>query len=260
MIHQFDHRASGVEFRPANLTNQFVGVPVSQTDREDTNFFPRVQSWVAVSEAAKRLPIHQRWVVGFRDITNATNERTMIATIAPWAGFGHTLPLLVPDPDISPTDAACLVANLNSLPLDHVTRLKLPGPHVTWYIVEQLPVIAPQDYDRAFGDLTARALVRDHVLRLTYTAHDLEPFARDLGYEGDPFIWDPVERRQLRARLDALYFHLYGLSEDDADYILDQFPVLRKNEEKAHGRYLTRDLALGHYRALSKGSTDAVID
>ena len=42
----------------------------------------------------------------------------------------------------------------------------------------------PDSYNRRFGDPTAAELVRDHVLRLTYTAHDMEPFARDLGYGG----------------------------------------------------------------------------
>ena len=67
-----------------------------------------------------------------------------------------------------------------------------------------------------FGDRTAREIVRDHVLRLTYTAYDMRPFSRDLGYDGEPFIWDDEERRHLRARLDALYFHLYGLGREDA--------------------------------------------
>ncbi len=70
---------------------------------------------------------------------------------------------------------------------------------------------------------------------------------------------NPAERRQLRARLDALFFHLYGLSEDDAGYILDQFPVLEKNERREFGTYLTRHLVLNHYRALAAGDTTAVI-
>ena len=103
---------------------------------------------------------------------------------------------------------------------DFVARQKAQGTHLNWYIVEQLPVIAPGDYDRQFGNTTARELVRDHVLRLTYTSHDMAPFARDLGHvedsarrAGPPFTWDEEERRHLRARLDALYFHLYGLDQ-----------------------------------------------
>ena len=95
--------------------------------------------------------------------------------------------------------------------------------------------------------------MRDHVLRLTYTAHDMAPFARDLGYEGPPFIWNDEERRHLRARLDALYFHLYGLSKDDAAYILDTFPIVRRHDEAAFGRYRTKEMVLAYYNALDVG-------
>ena len=126
-------------------------------------------------------------------------------------------------------------------------------------MVEQLPVIAPDDYDRRFGDKTARDLVRDHVLRLTYTANDMAPFARDLGYDGSPFIWDEEERRHLRARLDALHFHLYGLSREDAGYVLDTFPIVRRQDEAAFGSYRTRDLILAYMNALAAGDTETVV-
>ena len=118
------------------------------------------------------------------------------------------------------------------------------------------PVIAPADYDRAFGATTARDLVRHHVLRLTYTAHDMAPFARDLGYHGPPFIWNEEKRRHLRARLDALYFHLYGLSRADAAYILDTFPIVRRHDKAAFGTYRTKDMVLAYYNALAAGDTD----
>ena len=130
---------------------------------------------------------------------------------------------------------------------------------MNWFIVEQLPVIAPGDYDRRFGETTARELVRDHVLRLTYTAHDMAPFARDLGYDGPPFTWDEEERRHLRARLDALYFHLYGLDREDADYVLSTFPIVRKQDEAAFGSYRTRDLVLAYMNALAAGDTETVV-
>ena len=83
------------------------------------------------------------------------------------------------------------------------------------------------------------------------------PFARDLGYDGEPFIWDEEERRHLRARLDALYFHLYGLLRDDAEYILDTFPIVRRKDEAAFGTYRTRDMTLAYMNALaSRGYGD----
>ena len=53
-----------------------------------------------------------------------------------------------------------MVANLNSLCVDFVVRQKTQGTHLNWYLVEQLPVIAPDDYDRKFGNTTARELVK----------------------------------------------------------------------------------------------------
>ena len=124
--------------------------------------------------------------------------------------------------------------------------------------MNSFPSSRPDTYDRRFGDITAAELVRDHVLRLTYTAHDMEPFARDLGYGGPPFTWDEEERRHLRARLDALYFHLYGLDRDDAGYILDTFPIVRRQDEaQFDGRYRTKELILAYMNALAAGDTDA---
>ena len=140
-----------------------------------------------------------------------------------------------------------------------MARQKIQGTHLNWYIVEQLPVIAKDGYDRSFGKKTAGDLVRDHVLRLTFTSDDMFPFARDLGYTGLPFTWDAEERRHLRARLDALYFHLYGLSRDDAGYILDTFPIVRRQDKKKFGDYRTKRLILAYMNALAAGDTETKV-
>ena len=179
----------------------------------------------------------------------------MIATVAPKAGFGDSVFLLLPEKNMTASGTCNLLANLNSLSFDYVIRQKLQGTNLSWYILQQLPVIALSDYESQFGPTTARDLVRDHVLRLTYTAHDMAPFARDLGYDGPPFIWNEEERRHLRARLDALYFHLYGLSRADAAYILDTFPIVRRHDKAAFGHYRTKDMILAYYNALAAGDT-----
>ncbi len=57
--------------------------------------------------------------------------------------------------------------------------------------------------------------MRPRVLELTYTAWDLAPFARDLGYDGPPFRYDPERRFHLRCELDAAFFILYLGTPDE---------------------------------------------
>ena len=61
------------------------------------------------------------------------------------------------------------------------------------------------------------------------------------------------------ARLDALFFHLYGISRDDAAYILDTFLIVREDDEKAFGRYLTKDLVLAYMNAITAGDFSTVV-
>ena len=255
MIGQFDHRANSVRVNPESTHNPYLSEEVSDKQHADPKFLPQSQYWVPASEVESALPECRGYTLGFRDIARSTDVRTMIATIAPWAGYGNKVPLLMGGDTI---DIALLVANLNSTCLDFVTRQKLQSTSLNWYIVEQLPVIASREYDREFGDTTAREIVRDHVLRLTYTAYDMRPFARDLGYDGEPFRWDDEERRHLRARLDALYFHLYGLSREDAEYVMETFPIVRRQDESAFGSYRTRDMVLAYMNALSAGDVGTV--
>ena len=132
--------------------------------------------------------------------------------------------------------------------------------NLNWYIVEQLPVIAPERLrpplrggERPRSGPRPRAAPR-HTPPTTW-----RPFARDLGYDGPPFLWDEEERRHLRARLDACYFHLYGLGREDADYVLSTFPIVRREDEARFGSYRTRDLVLAYMNALAAGDTETVV-
>ena len=259
MIRQFDHRANSVKYNPDNTINPYLSIAVTDAEHANPAFSPMTQYWVLEQEVSNNMPDRLGWTIAYRRIARPTDARTMIVAAVPKIGLSDSVFLLMPEKKFSAADACLLIANLNSYCFDYVTRHKMPGTNLSWFIVEQLPVIAPTDYDRSFGATTARDLVRDHVLRLTYTAHDMAPFARDLGYDGEPFIWDEEERRHLRARLDALYFHLYGLSRDDAEYILATFPIVRREDEAAFGTYRTRDMTLAYMNALAAGDTEAVV-
>ena len=66
-----------------------------------------------------------------------------------------------------------------------------------------------------------------------------------------------ITRRHLRARLDALYFHLYGLTRDAAAYILSTFPIIQRHDEAEFGHYRTRALILAYMNALAAGDTES---
>ena len=255
MVQAFDHRAASVVVNPANLNRPAQPRETTIAEHANPDWLPEHQYWVPASECGWTSGAN--WVLGFKEITAPTNARTFIAALFPAVGFGNKVPIL--KPETADRNEWLLAANLNAIPFDFVTRQKVQGQTLNLFIVEQLPVIASADYDRPFGDKTARDLVRDHVLRLTYTAHDMVPFARDIGYDGPPFIWDEEDRRHLRARLDALYFHLYGLDREDATYVLSTFPIIRREDKKQFGRYRTRDLILAYMSALVAGDTETVV-
>lgn len=255
-IHIFDHRAAAVVENPENIHNPFSSQPTTEAQHKDPAYCPRPQFWVETSEIP--WPAGLGWALAFRDIARATDARTVIAAAVPFAAFGHKLPLLPQEPRQG--GAPLLLANLNALPLDYIARQKVQSTHLNFYIVEQLPILPLDAFARRIGATTAEAMIRDHVLRLSYTAHDLKPFAEDLGHHGPPFAWDAEERLHLRARLDALFFLLYGLDRDAADYILDTFPILREEEEKRFaGRFRSRDLILGYMAAFSAGDAESRI-
>jgi hypothetical protein len=101
-------------------------------------------------------------------------------------------------------------------------------------------------------DVELRDWVADRVLELSYEAWDMPAFADDLGYDGPPFRWDEERRALLRAELDAGFFHLYGVSREDTDYILDTFPIVRCKDEARFGEYRTKLLVLECYDAMAK--------
>ena len=182
MIHHFDHRFNSVEINPENLHNPYINVPVTDEQHRNSRFYPQHQYFVRQEFVKEKFPECPPYAIGFRDITRTTDERTMISTIAPWAGYGNNLPILICNGEEVTdtfTDVTPLwTANYCSFAFDFVARRKVQGTHMNLYILEQIPVITRAAYDRQIGDTTAADLVRDHVLRLCYTAWDLEPFAQ----------------------------------------------------------------------------------
>ena len=266
MVQAFDHRAASIVINPKNLHRPAQPKPTELGQHRDPNWSPTPQFWIP-----ERIVTHPGagFHLGFKHVTAATNARAMIAAMIPPFAAGNSFPLLAAGGPglLSAKSASALLANFNSLSLDFVLRQKVQGQNLNLYLIEQLPVVPFERYRAvSFGAKTAEEIVCEAVLELTYTAHDMAPFAREMGHvdeQGEvlpPFGWDDDRRLNLRAKLDALYFHLYGVTDrDDIRYIYSTFPIVEREETAAYGTYRSRDLALAWANALAGGSPDAAI-
>lgn len=235
----------------------------------------------AVFEVAEKLC--PKYLMGFRGITNVTNERTVISSIIPFSGVGHSM--LLYSVKQSSTLAACLLANFLSLELDVIARMKLGGTNLTYGYFRQFPVLPPSAYHEA-----ALSFIVPRVMALTYTATDMTEWAKALWKDSSlkmrlkmlqlnnkenegitdenfvdrefsesflpPYIFDDAKRAVLRAELDAYYARLYGLTRTELQYILEPqsvmgedypsetFRVLKDNEIAKYGEYRTQRLVL----------------
>lgn len=198
------------------------------------------------------------WLQAFRKIVRATDERTMIASAAGTTPFSDSTTLMRIDPVAAA--ASLLLANTNSIVLDWAARFSVGGINMNYFIVKQLPVLPPELFleTSPLGCTFAELLV-PRVLELTYTAEDLTPFARDLGYDGPPYVWDDDRRLQLKCEIDGIIAYIYQLDRADLEWILDaQYPSesfrgLKNKEVAKWGEYRTMRLVLDSYDRLARG-------
>ncbi len=273
MIHYFDHRYGTYQGQTEAQANMGTLPRLTPGQHDDPDFVVEPRYWVqdfdtldqqkskpdkpvysAIGVASRLAGKHwdRGWLLGWRDICRSTDERTVIAVSLPLSGTGDTLLLAFPS-----GDGSLLQANLSTFVVDYCARQKLTGTHMKYFIFKQLPVLTPQAYGadvRWLADKSPTYWMKQRVLELSYTAWDVEPFARDLGDDGAPFRWDDERRRLIRAELDAAYFHLYGLERNEVEHVMDSFGALRRREERQLGEFRTKRLILDRYDAMAEAA------
>lgn len=203
------------------------------------------------------------WLLGYRKISNATNERTFVSSIVPLPnGAGDSIIYVMID---NVLHSALVQGIFSSLTFDYISKQKMGGSNMSNFITKQLPVLSlGQIPDEMIMPIVIR------VARLCYFNHDLDGWAEELWNELSPkqqteipelgrkecFIYDPEKRALLQAELDAIFAHLYGLTTEDLRYVLDPedvcgegcinetFRVLKDNEIRQYGEYRTKRLVL----------------
>ena len=281
--HQFNHRFAiqpGGDLREVELS-----------ELTEPTFLPEPQYFVRAEKAYERLesrdPQCKTGMLGHRRVSRNTDERTSIASILPYgaASYGWILSL---GPDAM--GLSCLASAYNSFVFDYLLRNQLSQPSIPQSTFAQLAMPAPERYTPELleyivprvleltytaWDLAAFAddvwSESDAALQSAIEAQwQANAQATGGGHRGKtppawvehseqaeapfphpPFLWDEERRAHLRAELDGLYGHLYGLTRDELAYILDTFPIVKRKDEEAHGTYRTKRLVLEAYDALA---------
>lgn len=259
MIQMYDHRAASVVVKDENWMRQGQTEATTPVQHQEADYFPEPRWWVEDVRVAEQVSTERHSAyVAFKEVTSATNTRTMIASFIPFSGAMNSAPLMLIGEEISERQKCCLLANLNTFAFDFVTRQKVGGLHLNFFIVEQLPVFPPDFYKDSCPWDRRRLLetwVSDRVLKLTCTSNDMRPLAKAAGFDPPVHKWKPDERAELQAELDAAYFLLYGIQRDDVEYSLSTFSGTGSPPESTLTPISIADLILRHYdRLLAKCS------
>ncbi|MEX8503536.1 MAG: DNA methyltransferase [Leptothrix ochracea] len=189
--------------------------------------------------------------MAFRDVTASTNERTVIATVLPPKRFcPHTVSLeqVYEDvvtkqghsskPYLEPAERLYVTSVFNSYVVDWFIRQSVTA-HVSFFFVYNLPVPRLSASDPRFWLIVHRAA------RLICTTPEFDDLAQAVGLKShQDGATDSTERARLRAELDGLVAHLYGLSEAEFAHILGTFPLVAEPVKIA---------ALNAWRDVQKG-------
>jgi Alw26I/Eco31I/Esp3I family type II restriction m6 adenine DNA methyltransferase len=202
-----------------------------------THLYAEPRYWVGEEEGRKALlkrnetdngqkVDYQSYRLGFRDVARNTDNRTMIAGIIPPNIFaGNTL--IVSQQFTMQDELLFVISVLNSFACDFIIRQKVTA-HCNMFYVYQLPVPRLTKNDRNFNDIVQRAA------KLICTTPEFDELAQEVGLGShQQGVTDETERAKLRAELDGMVAHLYGLTEDEFSYILTTFPIVNATVKEA---------------------------
>jgi len=180
--------------------------------------------------------------LAFRSIARNTDKRTIIVGAIPPNSFcgNSLLPNKTPDDakGLNPQEVLFAQAVLNSFTLDWYLRLIVTA-NINMFYLYQLPVPRLTTGQKYFSEIVTRAA------QLICTSPEFDDLSKAAGLTSHrDGATDPATRSRLRAELDGMVAHLYGLNEDDFAHILGTFPLVDEPVKQA-ARNAFRDIERG---------------
>ena len=217
-----------------------------------THQFAEPRYWVDEDEARKaclgknvddvnQALDYSSYRLGFRAISSSTNERALIASVIPKNAFcGNSILVSISfdkqtETLIKSSETLFSLVCLNSFVVDYCLRQRV-SQNLNMFFIYQLPVPRLVEGDSYFNDIVERAA------KLICTTPEFDDLAAAVGLGSHTNgIIDTDQRAQLRAELDGMIAHLYGITETEFTHILSTFPIVPD---------ATKQAALEEYRKL----------
>lgn len=151
--------------------------------------------------------------LAFRDVQNATNQRTFIGCLIPNYPCGNTVPYLTG----SPRTLLGLIRCMNSYAVDRPLRIKMSQNHVNWFYAAELPIA--QSTTEIDGCETVA-----HMAAPGVTMSPQWILFKSIGYSRLSWRknWHITQHDRIRCRciIDATSSAIYGLDSGDLSYLL----------------------------------------
>ena len=150
--------------------------------------------------------------IAFRDVTNRTNSRTVIACLTP-----PRVPLTNKAPYLifsgwNTLSQSSVLGILNSIPFDWIAR-RYVETNLNFFILNMLNIPPSGNIPwKRIGSIAAR---------LSCTDNRFADFAHEAGVECGPLSQEDSD--QLRAQIDALVAHAYELTADELRFVFTDF-------------------------------------
>ena len=241
MARQFEWRAASLGFS-GHQFRKVSKAPSTPDQLRDPSFVPAFTYWVPRGEAEARLGDWTApWLLGFKDVTGVTSTRLAAFAFIPRIGIAHAYPLLKLAGAAS--DHAFVAAWLNGLLVEWFLRQRMHGLHLTWHILSQVPVPARSVAHGPAGWhpwQTVAQWVAPRVAELSCTSCHLRILAEELVGSEAAFVYDDERRFLIRIELDAAFFHLAGLTAQEALFVMDSLDKLASREVREFGEYRSR--------------------
>lgn len=190
-----------------------VGLAELQAKRQRSSVWKAFPSSVLRDPAS--LPMHRPRIL-FRDVTNRTNSRTVIAALVPPNVFAHNKAPSLIWPAGDEDDVAYLLGVMCSVPFDWIARRRVEL-NLNYFILNSLIVPRPPRDDPRRG----------RVIELAGGLACIDDRYADFAAHANVTVGqaDGGRRATMIAELDAVVAHLYGLERDELEEFFDDFPA-----------------------------------